>query len=277
PEGNKPEHTYTWTLNDRFLQLDRKGGENHGITLIGVDPATDTVTFWVFNERGGTGKAVLTGKKGNWDFEGEWAGPKGRSIATCKLTRVDDNTLKANVLTYVKDGEAQEPREQVWTRQEKGTLAGETKAPQLCDELKEIEWWAGDFIVEGKSPLGEVVVGQTSCQPVLGGGFMCYRAASINSDLEVRAYRSITGVDPATGKMTGREFDSDGYVGAFVVSEKGAKFKGSGTYADGKSLEYEGTLAQGEGGTIDYSSKARMSTGEEVDYHAHWRPRPDGK
>jgi hypothetical protein len=278
PEGDKLEHTYTWTLNDRFLQIDRKGGENEGISLVGVDPATGKVTFWGFNENGRTGKSVLTKKeKGCWALEGESHGPDGKTVGVYRATKVDDNTIKAEVIKQVKDGEAQEPRERVWNRQEKGSLASEAKAPQLCKELNEIAWWGGDFIVEGKSPLGEVVVGQTSCQPGLGGKFMCYRAASVNSDLEARLYRFITGVDPATGQITGREFDSDGYVGAFVVGQKGASFKGSGAYADGTSLEYEGTLTHGPGGTLDYRSKARMSTGEVVDYHAHWRPRPESK
>ncbi|MBC8875738.1 MAG: hypothetical protein H8E44_40445 [Planctomycetes bacterium] len=281
PEGDKMEHTYTWTLDDRFLQIDRRGGENQGISLVGVDPATGKVTFWGFNENGRRGQYVLTKKKEDvWAFEGQSDGPDGKTVGAYQVAKVDDNTIKTEVIKETKSGVAQEPREQTWTRQEKATLASQEKAPKLCDELKEIAWWCGDFILEGKSPLGDVLAGQTSCQPGLAGRFLCYRGTTVTGDQDVLRGRTFAGVDPSSVDkklIKGWEFLSNGYVGAFSVSDEGKKFKGSGTYADGKTIDFEGILAQDPGGTLDYRSKARMSTGENVDYEFHWRPRPMGK
>jgi hypothetical protein len=107
-DGQRFEDTYEWILDKKFLRLTSKasGDFSEGVTVFGVDPKTGKFTSWGFNADGmvsrGTSKQV---RDGVW--VGPWGGigPMGSVSSRAKVTRVDDNTVRYEILEQDIDGD----------------------------------------------------------------------------------------------------------------------------------------------------------------------------
>ena len=87
-------------------------------------------------------------------------------------------------------------------------------ATEAGDTLSAIASWAGDYLTEGITALGgKPFVGQAKSGWTLDGHFLLFDTVGVDSELVVSRYRAILGLDPATRKITGWEFDDSGFVG----------------------------------------------------------------
>lgn len=143
----------------------------------------------------------------------------------------------------------------------------------LSQQLKEVAWWAGNFTSEGSDAFtGKANVGQSACGWILDGNFLLDDVASIDSDLKFSRYRAVVGVDPATGKTTGWEFESTGTVGKYTVSDKGQEFAGKATSPDAGLLEFRGRLTRNADG-FEYEATGNLPDGKKTSYQSVWKKR----
>lgn len=100
-DGAKIESCYTRIPDSRFVQLTNKGGPLPFVGMIGVDPQTKACTWWFFNHDGGIGKDVLTQESETvFLLEGTGIGPKGKIRYKGRITQVDKNTVKEEILQF---------------------------------------------------------------------------------------------------------------------------------------------------------------------------------
>jgi hypothetical protein len=85
--------------------------------MIGVDPQTKVCTWWFFNNDGGIGNDVLTQESGTvFLLEGTGTGPKGKIRYKGRITQVDKNTVKEEVLEFSIGDKDMGPQTAIWTR-----------------------------------------------------------------------------------------------------------------------------------------------------------------
>lgn len=115
--GEVLEHSYRRVVNDKFVQLTLKGGFNAGICLIGVDLGTKQCAWWGFAENGAIGTWTMQQEgEGVWLLEGQAVGPKGENRYKGRITAVDRDTTKEELLELVIAGEKQELQSNIWKR-----------------------------------------------------------------------------------------------------------------------------------------------------------------
>ena len=79
--------------------------------MIGVDLETKECTWWFYNEDGSTGKNTFTQESdGVWLLQGSGKGTKGETRYRGKLTRVEENTIREEVIEFIANGEKQPNR-----------------------------------------------------------------------------------------------------------------------------------------------------------------------
>jgi hypothetical protein len=143
----------------------------------------------------------------------------------------------------------------------------------LSEQLNDVAWWAGDCSLEGSDAFtGKTTVGQSTSGWVLDGKILLYDIASVDSDLQVSRYRAVVGVDPATGKTTGWEFESTGTVGKYTGSDKGQDIVGKATSPEAGVLEYKGRMTKTADG-YEYSATGNLPHDKKTNYHGVWRKR----
>jgi hypothetical protein len=86
---------------------------------------------------------------------------------------------------------------------------------------------------------------------------MQYDIASVDSDLKLTRYRAVMGIDPATGKTTGWEFESTGTVGKYTVSNKGQDVVGKATSPEAGLLEFRGKMKKVASG-LEYEASGDL-------------------
>ena len=137
--------------------------------------------------------------------------------------------------------------------------------------MNEVAWWAGRYRFEGSNAFtGKTLVGQSKFGWILGGQFLLYDTARVDSDLETDSYRAVIGVDPATGKTTGWEFSSTGTVGKYAVSNKGQDIVGKAMSPDAGLLEYKGKLTQNADG-YGYAASGDLPGANKTTYSGVWK------
>jgi hypothetical protein len=94
---NDVVHQYRWFGKGKFLQLSgtTNGEKDDGITVIGIDPATNKLTWWGFGDQG-LGKFTMTlEKEGEWILAGEFTTPDGDKIVwKSKAVRVGQDEVR---------------------------------------------------------------------------------------------------------------------------------------------------------------------------------------
>ena len=116
-DGGKIEACYTRIPDSPFVQLTQKGGPLPFVGMIGVDPQTKVCMWWFFNNDGGIGKDVLTQESDTvFLLEGTGLGPKGKVHYKGRITQVDKNTVKEEVLQFLIGDEDMGPQTAIWKR-----------------------------------------------------------------------------------------------------------------------------------------------------------------
>lgn len=107
-DGQKFEDTYERILDGKFVRLTSKaaGGFPASVSVLGVDPVTNKFTQWGFDADGGVSIGTTTlAADGTWVGEWHGKGPKGNGSSKSRLTRVDADTVKYEVLEQKLEGE----------------------------------------------------------------------------------------------------------------------------------------------------------------------------
>jgi hypothetical protein len=100
-DGVTIESRYTRIPDSPFVQITNTGGPLPCVGMIGLDPRTKACTWWFFNNDGGIGKDVLTQESDKvFLLEGTGSGPKGTIRYKGRITQVDKNTVKEEVLQF---------------------------------------------------------------------------------------------------------------------------------------------------------------------------------
>jgi hypothetical protein len=112
------EHTYQKVGEGKFVQVRGKGGEHPFIAVIGVDPETNTCTWWAFSDSGGVVKMFMSQERdGVWTYEGTAKGSESVLRWKVRLTRLAPNKLKDEIIEASLDGKAQElAKPVIWTQ-----------------------------------------------------------------------------------------------------------------------------------------------------------------
>jgi hypothetical protein len=101
-DGERIESSYKRVVDSQFVQLTNKGVPLPFVAMIGVDPKTKNCTWWFFNNDGGIGKDVLIQEADKvWLLEGTGIGPKDRIRYRGRITQIDENTGKEEVLRFM--------------------------------------------------------------------------------------------------------------------------------------------------------------------------------
>lgn len=119
-DGVQFEDTYKPILDGRFLQLTSKpaGEFSANVTILGIDPVTKKFTWWGYHADGfvsiGTSRQVKEGVwVGPWNARGSEASISSRG----RLTKVDDDTIKYEILERTIKGDLPEfPKVTIWKR-----------------------------------------------------------------------------------------------------------------------------------------------------------------
>ena len=114
------EDTYHWIIEDKFLGLTSKatGEFPEAFTIMGVDPITKKFTSWSFHADGSVGTwTSRQTKKGVWVGPWNATGPKGSVTSRGRLTKVNNDTIKYEVLDSSIEGDVPEfPPVTIWKR-----------------------------------------------------------------------------------------------------------------------------------------------------------------
>lgn len=105
-DGVTYEDSYERIQDGQFVMLTSKpvGQFPASVTVLGVDPVTKKFTWWGFSADGthslGTSRQI---KSGVWVGPFNSNGPKGEMTSRGKLTKVDKDTIKYEILEQTKD------------------------------------------------------------------------------------------------------------------------------------------------------------------------------
>ena len=223
----------------------------HGVIVIGRDPADDVVRSWWFDSKGGVATSVLTswdGNKSNWSTTFlNTDGTQEKSDENYLTVRDKDSYVWVLAITGGDKTGAVfnrvRPKKSEWPDPQYDTPIG------LAGPLKDMAWWAGKYAANSVNAFTEKpTTGYSNCGWILNGKFLQFDSASLDSDLDLMRYRALIGVDPATGKLTGWEFNSAGTVGKYTVSNEGQDIVGKALSPDAGLLEYKGKMTKTEDG-----------------------------
>ena len=281
-EGRKVDSYSSWKpiLDGRFIELKwmftnvSDTSSEWGLVILGTDPADGKVRGWGFDNRGGLMAMELNGWEGdksNWSSEFVAAdGKKQKSVAN-SFGLLDKNSHEW--LLAFDDGQDKavfkraRQKADLWPEPQFDTPAG------ISEQLKDLDWWAGDSTIEGvDSFTGKTIVGQTKCGWVCDGKFLLEDTSTVDSDMVFGRYRAITGVDPATTKTTGWEFDSTGTVGRYTVSDKGQDIVGTATSSKAGRLDFKGRMTKTADG-LEYRATGNLPEDKKVNYQMTYRKR----
>ncbi len=116
-DDDEYQHAYRWGIEGKFICRTAKGGPLPDVATIGVDPESKQLTWWFFNQDGSLGKNLCKlEKEGVWYFETPTEGAIGNNSYKGLATRVDENTIKEEVLEWIVNGEKQKSGTLIWKR-----------------------------------------------------------------------------------------------------------------------------------------------------------------
>ena len=116
-DGQPHKHAYRKVLGGKFLELETKDGRRSSRVMLGIDPKTKKCTFWQFDDQGSVTKIELTTASGNvWLLEGTGSGPDGKSRYRSKVTLIDKNHTREEMIEHLVNGKAQPTQTRHWTR-----------------------------------------------------------------------------------------------------------------------------------------------------------------
>jgi hypothetical protein len=111
------KHTYRWGIEGKFIHRVGIGGPLSDVGMIGIDPETSEINFWLFNEDGTVGTLLCKQEsEGVWTFSSDVKGPDGDHRFRGRATRVDNDTLKEEILENIVNGKPEKKGEFTWRR-----------------------------------------------------------------------------------------------------------------------------------------------------------------
>ncbi len=141
----------------------------------------------------------------------------------------------------------------------------------LTEQLKGVTWWTGDYAFNGSDAFTKKAsAGFSTCGWVLDGNFLQYDIASVDSDLKSTRYRAVMGIDPATGRTTGWEFESTGTVGKYTISNEGQDIAGKAMSPEAGLLEFKGKMTKNADG-LQYEASGDLPDGNKTTYSGVWK------
>jgi len=271
-EGKKCTVTGAWrpSLDGKFIEhrwaaTDPEGNRvTSGLAMIGQDPSKEKIQMWGFAGNGDPFVNTLAKRDG---AKFSWTSNKDQSSIDYEVIGED-----AFRWSFQKDGQVGSISfKRLGTKETVSCPKPTAELPANADQkLKEIAWWVGDFTMTGTdASAGKPMAGRSRCGWTLDGRFLLYDNTTVDTHLAVGRYRAVIGLDPATGKVTGWEFDSRGGVGKYTVSNKGQDIEGKSVSPDAGVFKYTGTITPTENG-LDYQAKGELATGEIRPYHWVW-------
>jgi hypothetical protein len=121
-DGERFENTYEWFLDEQFLRLTAKaaGDFSESVEILGVDPKTGKFTSWRFSASGMVSMGTIRQiKDGVWVGLGGGKGPKGSVSSRDRVTKINDNTVRYEILEQNIDGDVPEFTEvSTWKRKQ---------------------------------------------------------------------------------------------------------------------------------------------------------------
>ena len=102
---------------EKFVKLETEDGSRSSHVVLGIDPTTKKCTFWQFDNTGCVIHIHVT-KAGNnvWLLEGTGSGPDGKCHYRSRVTLIDENHTREEVIEHLVNGEPQPKRTRNWTR-----------------------------------------------------------------------------------------------------------------------------------------------------------------
>jgi hypothetical protein len=281
--GQKASSSEIWRpiLKGRFIEIkyvfkDAAGNVAfRGLVILGRDPVDEKIHGWGFGSGGGLMLMELTGWEGN---KSNWSTTILSTDGTTQKWETHSfellNRRSYRWMFATEGGNRSEAvLERVRPKKDPWPEPTFDKPEGLSQQLEDIAWWTGSFTFSGTDAFtGGVNVGQTTCGWILDGKFLLYDNAAVDGDLEVSRYRAIVGIDPATGKTTGWEFDSTGTVGKYNVSSLGRDIAGKATSPDAGLLEFKGRMTKNADG-LEYEATGSLPDGKKTSYQGVWKKR----
>ena len=115
--GDTHEQRWEWVLNKSFLQVTWKVTGDAGVSLVGIDPATGTLTWWGFDDKGRVWRGTtIVDKGGAWVDEGTGQGKGGHNSWKAKLTKLGEDKARLEIQENIVDGESFSPEVVILTR-----------------------------------------------------------------------------------------------------------------------------------------------------------------
>ena len=115
--GTQHQHKYRTVLNGNLIEGALLDGKVSSKLIVGVDPQTKKCKMWHFLSDDTVIQYRVTQQaKGKWLLEGKGNGPKGSSSYRSRVTRLDKNSTKEEMLEHVHNGEKQPLGTRVWKR-----------------------------------------------------------------------------------------------------------------------------------------------------------------
>ena len=118
-DGTIVEHAYRRILDGQFLKntASSMSGGAPGIAIVGIDPMTKQVTFWIFGQDGYVGTSTATAEsKDVWHFKGRGKGSKGELRIEFRMTKEGADEIKVAIISNTLNGEEQDAKPEVWRR-----------------------------------------------------------------------------------------------------------------------------------------------------------------
>ena len=109
-DGKQFESKYESILDGKFLLFTGKAADVFpgSVSIVGVDPATKQFTSWGVDGKGGVSiERTKLASEGVWTNEFSLIGPNRSESSKSRLTKIDQDTVKFEVLEWTQNGNPQ--------------------------------------------------------------------------------------------------------------------------------------------------------------------------
>ena len=250
------DDSYQWILSQKFIQFTSQAGDTQAFGIIGADPRSGELTWWVFRNDGSLDISRPALENPHPDQHlASIKGLSGKTDITMQITLQGDD--ESRIVAQGKINGVAMNGQTDWKRNKQ--IADHTwlhsKPPAKVPEsmsyfqaLQGAKWISSELD-------GVPGVGGSQGGWILDGKFFLVSASFNGADNSSWSHLVVIGPDPETKQMTaGWEFSSDGVISEFQLTP------------DGKTVT--GKSFGGTSGTVGFSGQFKL-TGGILDYSAH--------
>lgn len=198
-DGEVFEDKYELVLGGKYLKLTSRssGGFPAGVSYVGVDPATGECNWWGFNADGSVSKGTMSlAKDGEWEGDFLNNGPTGSVKSKYRLTRVDAETIKYEILEQEVTGQME-----TFAIVSEWKSKPEAKAGPNYAHLKGVEGIIGHWKTSFEWVDGTATEGEEISEWGLNKNFIYSRGWFVDYEGQHVDYTITTGWDPAANKI----------------------------------------------------------------------------